>query len=153
MPVTRHRIHRREPPGTLAWTPSTRVVADAHFLPLRSGCVDALYASHVIEHLDEPARFLKEVKRVLRPGARAHVRTPNFLSPNARADPDHKHVFTFISLYKMARDAGLTPHFRGLNISPRLPGIIHRVINLIALLLSDELYLMAEKPAQAMRNK
>lgn len=45
------------------------VVADVRALPLRSGSVDLVTASFVLNHLDGPAEGLRELARVARPGA------------------------------------------------------------------------------------
>ncbi len=48
-------------------------------LPLESGSVEVVYSSHMIEHLDrsEALLFLKEVKRVLRPGGFLRLAIPD----------------------------------------------------------------------------
>jgi len=46
-------------------------------LPFRSGSVDALVASEVYEHLQAPGAFLDEVHRILKPGGRLILTTPN----------------------------------------------------------------------------
>ena len=52
-------------------------VADGARLPYTDAHFDAVVMSHVIGHLPEPARTLEEVRRVLRPGGRLGVLTPN----------------------------------------------------------------------------
>jgi predicted SAM-dependent methyltransferase len=54
-------------------------VAPATRLPYADGSVDAVYSSHMIEHLDRPdaARFLAEAFRVLRPGGTLRVVAPD----------------------------------------------------------------------------
>lgn len=62
-----------------------RVVFDWEFriadlndrVPLDAGTVDAIYANQVIEHIINPIDFLKEIKRVLKPGGTAILTTPN----------------------------------------------------------------------------
>jgi 2-polyprenyl-3-methyl-5-hydroxy-6-metoxy-1,4-benzoquinol methylase len=44
------------------------ISADAYNLPLRPESVDAVFLSEVIEHLDDPATVLKEIRRAIKPG-------------------------------------------------------------------------------------
>jgi uncharacterized protein YbaR (Trm112 family)/SAM-dependent methyltransferase len=54
----------------------TVVVGDAHALPFRSGALDYVFASQVLEHLDDPGRFLAEVMRV---GKGGYIECPSEL--------------------------------------------------------------------------
>lgn len=40
------------------------VVGDAHYLPFKNNSIEQVYSNHVIEHLDDPERFLEECNRV-----------------------------------------------------------------------------------------
>jgi SAM-dependent methyltransferase len=40
------------------------IVADAHYLPIRSGACRYVIASHILEHMDDPPRFVRELERV-----------------------------------------------------------------------------------------
>ena len=66
--------------------------ADARHLPLPDQSMRALYTSHMLEHLnrDGAARFLREAKRVLRPGGILRVAVPDLgiLVEAYRADRD-----------------------------------------------------------------
>ena len=54
------------------------LVADAERgLPLKSGIADVVVATEVLEHLHHPERLLSEARRVLRPGGRVILTTPN----------------------------------------------------------------------------
>ena len=53
------------------------VQADAESLPFRDHSFDAVAATEVLEHLDEPGRMLSEARRVLRPSGRFFMTTPN----------------------------------------------------------------------------
>ncbi len=121
------------------------IVADAQRLPFRSCSVDEIYAAHVIEHLEDPLQFLKECARVLRRGGTVTIETPNFLSRNAYADPDHRHVFDFVTLMKLFRRAGLVPHFASPNIGSLLPRWLRRFLKLFLLILADTLVVVGEK--------
>lgn len=52
------------------------VVADAFSLPFADGTFDCVISSEVIEHVPDPAAFLKELLRVLKPGGRCIISTP-----------------------------------------------------------------------------
>ncbi len=49
------------------------IIADAHYLPLRANLFSEVEFSHVLEHLNNPNRALKEALRV---GSRVHARFP-----------------------------------------------------------------------------
>ena len=53
-------------------------------LPLPDASVDLAYSVEVLEHLEDQFAFLREVHRVLRPGGRFIVTTPNVLSLTSR---------------------------------------------------------------------
>ena len=111
-------------------------------LPYPNNFFDEVIMSHVIEHLNNPLKGLRECWRVLKPNGLLHIYTPSFLSPNARADPDHKHIFNSLTLYKLMKEAGFTircPH--GLSIKNKLTSYIY----LLLINLQDELYLVGEK--------
>jgi len=46
-------------------------------LPYEDNCFDAVFYHHVIEHVDDPARSLRELSRVLKPSGWIFVGTPN----------------------------------------------------------------------------
>ncbi len=54
-----------------------RLQADILRLPFAAASFDAVLASHLMEHLPQPERALSEVARVLRPGGRFLLLTPN----------------------------------------------------------------------------
>ena len=54
------------------------VVARAEELPFRDGAFDLVTLVEVIEHTQSPAHCVEEVRRVLRPGGRLALTTPNY---------------------------------------------------------------------------
>ena len=75
---------------------------------------DVILASHLIEHLNDPASFLTEVNRVLKEGGRIFITTPNISGFQARlyggrwrsAIFDHLYLFSVRTLSKMLKKAG-----------------------------------------------
>lgn len=51
------------------------VLADGHFLPIRSGSVDGVAAQAVLEHVLDPALAVSEMHRVLKPGGIVYAET------------------------------------------------------------------------------
>src|SRR5262249_48608603 len=49
-------------------------------LPFEDACFDVAMAVEILEHLENPRSFLRELSRVLRPGGTAIVSTPNLTS-------------------------------------------------------------------------
>jgi SAM-dependent methyltransferase len=60
-----------------------------HPLPFATGCADAIFAVHVVEHLVDFLPLLAECHRVLRPGGTLHLLSPWWRFVNAVADPTH----------------------------------------------------------------
>jgi len=79
------------------------------------GKYDVVAMSQVIEHVPDPVELLKECRRVLRPGGRLVLSTPNARSVAHRVygrhwrglePPRHQHVFTPAALARCVRDCG-----------------------------------------------
>lgn len=52
------------------------IVADAFFLPFKDGSFDCIVASEIIEHVVDPAGFVKELFKCLKPGGELIITTP-----------------------------------------------------------------------------
>jgi len=94
---------------------------DVRELPLEENhfpyyCFDVVLASHLIEHLNNPGNFVREVRRILRPNGRFYVTTPNIAGLQARifgsrwrsAIFDHLYLFSIRTLRKLLEDSGFT---------------------------------------------
>ena len=92
---------------------------DVRNLPLEdnnfpSAGFDAVLASHLIEHLNDPRSFLAEIRRVLKPGGRVFITTPNISGFQARlygarwrsAIFDHLYLFSARTLKKLLKSEG-----------------------------------------------
>lgn len=100
------------------------VLADGHALPFRGGSFDFVIATEVIEHVRHPFKFLREIKRVLKPSGRVLLSTPNVAIPVNRvalavfgvfpddrtlhdgSDVGHIHFFTRKYLLEALRSEG-----------------------------------------------
>ncbi|MDR2134969.1 MAG: class I SAM-dependent methyltransferase [Treponema sp.] len=94
---------------------------DVRSLPLEENrfpgaSFDAALASHLIEHLNAPAAFVREVHRLLRPGGRFFVTTPNIAGLQAEmfggrwrsAIFDHLYLFSVKTLAALLGAAGFS---------------------------------------------
>ncbi len=55
-------------------------VADVQALPYADACFDLVVSCETIEHVPRPAQAVRELARVLRPGGRLVLTTPNYLN-------------------------------------------------------------------------
>jgi len=55
--------------------------ANGQMLPFPSGSFDTVFSHAVIEHVADPAAYLLEIRRVLRPGGRVFLQTSPHLAP------------------------------------------------------------------------
>ena len=94
-------------------------------LPLGRSTVDVVASLQVIEHLWDQPRFLAECARVLRPGGRLLVTTPNRLTFSPGRDtplnPFHTRELTAGELAGLLRGSGLrVQQMAGVHHGPRL---------------------------------
>lgn len=94
-------------------------------LPLAESTVDVVASFQVLEHLWDQTGFLAECLRVLRPGGRAVITTPNRLTftPDSPTplNPYHTRELSPSELDGLLTDAGFTVEsLRGLHHGPRL---------------------------------
>ncbi len=79
------------------------VVADVESLPLGDRQFDVVVCFETIEHINDPQRFLSEVKRLMRPNGLLIVSTPN-RGIYPEGNPFHTREFTFQEFERELRD-------------------------------------------------
>ena len=132
-----------ELPSVKAGKHGTWVAGDAQYLPFRSNAFSKIIAHHVLEHLEKPDMFLREAYRVLKKEGILSLRVPNVFSRNAYADPDHKHVFNFLTLYfKLKKVFAIV--YLPFNAGSML-GKLRKPLTILMNFLADEIRLEARK--------
>ena len=90
---------------------------------------DVITVRHVIEHLPDPASFVRELARVLKPGGQLILETPNsaalgrrWLSVNWFANEVPRHLFLYApeNLKRLTGNFGLTCKALSLSTSPKI---------------------------------
>lgn len=93
------------------------MVTDSNPLPLADGIATRVMAIEVVEHVDEPLKFLRELVRVGCSGALYFIAVPDARSENLQRalappvyfeKPNHIHVFDRAEFLQLIEDAGLT---------------------------------------------
>ncbi|GAB3564433.1 class I SAM-dependent methyltransferase [Amycolatopsis endophytica] len=122
-PTTEHVARRyRE-----VWTARGNLVQ----LPVRDGAIDVVANFQVIEHLWDQGAFLSECLRVLRPGGRLLVTTPNRLTFTPDSDtplnPFHTRELAAAELDSLLREAGFAVEvLHGLHHGPGVRALDER---------------------------
>ena len=114
------------------------VVGDAELLPFRSGSFDKVIASHLLEHLRDPERFISICNNLLKRNGRLIIIVPNFLDEGAYLNSNHIHIFNFIKLYRILRRNGFEVHF-GSWVGTRIPRPIFLLLKILYLFICKEI--------------
>jgi SAM-dependent methyltransferase len=92
------------------------LVTDANPIPLPDARVDKVVAMEVLEHVEDPAQFMRELVRVGKPGALYLITVPDPLGESVQKElappayfehPNHIRVFEREAFEQLSRDAGL----------------------------------------------
>jgi len=65
--------------------------------PFKNNEFDEIYASHILEHLDDLTKAMAEIRRVCKNKARIIVRVPHFSCGVSYRDPTHKRLFSYFT--------------------------------------------------------
>ncbi len=93
------------------------IVSDANPLPLEDSVASKVVAMEVIEHVEDPARFLRELYRVGKPGALYLITVPDpeaekvqkhFAPASYFQHPNHIRIIERSEFDQMVTDAGFT---------------------------------------------
>ena len=85
--------------------------------PFADGEFEYVYASHVLEHVEDLFATLAEIERVLEPGGTLHVRVPHFSNGNGYNDLTHRRFFGWFTFDAIAE--GIHGHASRLEIERR----------------------------------
>jgi ubiquinone/menaquinone biosynthesis C-methylase UbiE len=100
-----------------------RLVPFAGKLPFADGAFDVVWSSEVIEHVADTARWLSEARRVLAPGGRLLLTTPDHgrlrlvlhgIERYSEPLGDHLHLYSRRSLHQLLKEFG----FGGVTVRP-----------------------------------
>lgn len=111
---------RRISPATIAVDfvadPNTDVVGDVQRLPFATGSIDLVYATGLLEHVEDERAVVAEIARILKPGGIAHLEVP-FLE-QYHEDPIDCRRLTVDGLERLLRRADLETVASGAHIGP-----------------------------------
>ena len=65
--------------------------------PFKDNTFDEVYASHVLEHIDDLIKTMQEIHRICRKGAKIIIRGPHFSCGVSYRDPTHKRMFSYFT--------------------------------------------------------
>lgn len=85
------------------------LMPDSISIPLNDSSVDIVICDHTFEHIEKPAEFAEEVRRVLRRGGWLCARTPNRwgyigLATNLVPNSAHRQVLRMVQPHRKAED-------------------------------------------------
>ena len=92
------------------------LITDANPIPLPDERLDKVIAMEVLEHVDDPAAFLRELVRVGKPGAQYLISVPDAASEDAQREvakpsyyekPNHIHIFQRKQFSALIEESGL----------------------------------------------
>ncbi|WP_141732126.1 methyltransferase domain-containing protein [Oligoflexus tunisiensis] len=98
------RSHPRSVNLNIGAFENVEIVADAHVLPYVDSCIDSVVCEDVLEHIREPDKVVREMYRVMKPGAYVYSATPFLISYHGY--PYHFQNFTHQGHAELYRRCG-----------------------------------------------
>jgi predicted SAM-dependent methyltransferase len=100
----------------IAASPNVDVVHDLEQFPwpFEQSSVDEVFCSHYIEHTGDLIKFMNELYRIMKPGAKARIIAPYYTSIRCWQDPTHKRAIseaTFMYFHREWRDRNGLNHY------------------------------------------
>lgn len=65
--------------------------------PFKDSTFETVYASHILEHVDNLSDVMTEIHRVCKNGARIVIRGPHFSCGVSYRDPTHRRLFSYFT--------------------------------------------------------
>lgn len=122
------------------------VQCDAHFLPFRDKAFDFVHCSHVLEHLEDPRKAYRELKRV---GKSGYIETPTGLQENffyrLKA---HRWVISKKGnrlFCQKPKRRFLLPYTQNIIARPRCWNFIYQISNLIFRFLDENFHIFGNR--------
>ncbi len=79
---------------------------DSEVLPYQTSSFDLVISNHVIEHVNDQHRHLKEIYRVLKPGGLVYIATPNKSSPFMKGHVENNMVLCYKQMTTLFTEHG-----------------------------------------------
>ena len=111
--------------------PGVDCVFDSQYRwPFADHSVKSIYASHVIEHLDNPEAFFDEALRCLHPQGALLIRIPHPMHTHSMGDLDHKRTIPLETFFWLGMKGDETHNLKHLGKQRRfIPKVILHVYN------------------------
>jgi SAM-dependent methyltransferase len=79
--------------------PGVDVVHDLNKFPwpFKDNTFDEIYASHVLEHVEDLTKTMEEIIRISKPESKIKIRVPHFSCGVSYRDPTHKRLFSYFT--------------------------------------------------------
>ena len=122
------------------------VQCDAHFLPFKDKAFDFVHCSQVLEHLKNPEKAYRELKRV---GKSGYIETPTWLQENLFYSLRvHKWIISIRNnrlYYQKPKRRILLPHTENLITRSKCWNFVYKMLNLIYRFLDENFHVFRNK--------